>query len=160
MLGMTGILLLFLTCVAFAGYSVLARSILKNFTLVETSYFILGVGLAVFLVSSVTVHMIAGSLDSFLSPLANVTFITTILYLGLLASLFTTLSTNYILSRITATKMSVFANLSTIFSIAAGAIFLAEKITFYHIIGSLLIITGVIGTNYFGQYKWSLRKGT
>ncbi|MNC80190.1 EamA-like transporter family protein [compost metagenome] len=47
--------------------------------------------------------------------------------------------------------MSVFTNLSTIVSIAAGAFFLGEEITVYHWIGSLLIIAGVIGTNRLGR---------
>jgi drug/metabolite transporter (DMT)-like permease len=49
--------------------------------------------------------------------------------------------------------MSVFTNLSTIVSIAAGSLFLGEKVTMYHLIGSLMIITGVIGANHFGQKK-------
>ncbi len=49
--------------------------------------------------------------------------------------------------------MSVFTNLSTIVSIAAGALVIGEEITVYHLIGSLLIIAGVIGTNYLGRKK-------
>lgn len=49
--------------------------------------------------------------------------------------------------------MSVFANLSTVVTIAAGALILDEKITIYDILGSILIILGVIGTNYFGGKK-------
>ena len=45
--------------------------------------------------------------------------------------------------------MSVFSNLSTIISIAAGATLLNEDIFLYHIVGSTLIIIGVIGTNLF-----------
>lgn len=49
--------------------------------------------------------------------------------------------------------MSVFTNLSTIVSIAAGAVFLGEQITVYHWIGSFLIIAGVIGTNLLGRKR-------
>ncbi|MDF2660933.1 MAG: protein of unknown function transrane [Paenibacillus sp.] len=49
--------------------------------------------------------------------------------------------------------MSVFANLSTIVSMAAGAVFLGEEVAVYHGIGSVLIIAGVIGANRLGRKK-------
>ncbi|MGY4691778.1 DMT family transporter [Salibacterium sp. K-3] len=163
---LTGIFLLFTTCVVFAGYSVLARSLLKTFSPAEISYFMLGTGFIVFLVISVTNHIITGTLDSLFSPLANGPFILSIFYLGVLSTLITALTANYALSKIEASKMSVFTNLSTIISIAAGAVFLGEEIRMYHIIGSVLIIAGVLGTNFWGQKRWdeysskTLRDGT
>ncbi|MRN56272.1 DMT family transporter [Paenibacillus monticola] len=148
-----GILLLFLTCVAFAGYSVLARSLVQQFSPAEISYFMMTVGFATFLVVSMISHATRGTLGDLLHPLSSGTFITAILYLGVVASLVTTLMTNYILTQIEASVMSVFTNLAVIVSIAAGAIFLGEGVTLYHWIGSLLIIAGVIGTNRLGQKR-------
>src|SRR5689334_18265212 len=85
------------------------------------------------------------------------TFIVSILYLGVMSSLVTALTANYALSKMEASKMSVFANLSTVVSIAAGAMFLGENITLYHIIGSALIITGVMGANRFERKKAAKR---
>ncbi|MFC3749343.1 DMT family transporter [Paenibacillus sp. GCM10012306] len=150
---MTGIVLLFLTCVAFAGYSVMARSLTKHFSPAEISYLMMGIGFATFLIISVTEHISNGTMGQFFKPLSSDTFILSALYLGVIASLVTTLSSNYILSKIEASLMSVFANLSTIVSLAAGAIFLGEEITMYHLIGSALIIAGVIGTNRLGRKK-------
>jgi drug/metabolite transporter (DMT)-like permease len=150
---MAGIFLLFLTCVASAGYSVLARSLSKHFNPAEISYFMLGIGFTVFLVFSFADHAAAGTFDRFFAPLANGTFIVSILFLGVASSLVTALTSSYILSKIEASKMSVFTNLSTVVSIAAGAMFLGEKVTVYHLIGSVLIIAGVIGTNRLGQKK-------
>jgi drug/metabolite transporter (DMT)-like permease len=70
-----------------------------------------------------------------------------------LSSLVTSLLTNYILSKIEASKMSVFSNLGTVISIVAGVIFLKEEIFYYHIIGSILIVGGVIGTNFLDNIK-------
>ncbi|MHA6532263.1 DMT family transporter [Paenibacillus sp. BAC0078] len=150
---MTGIILLFLTCVAFAGYSVLARSLSKHFSPAELSYLLMGIGLVTFLIISLTGHATSGTLEYFFKPLSSGTFILSTLYLGVAASLITTLTSTYILSKIEASLTSVFTNLSTIVSIAAGAIFLGEKITVYHWIGSFLIIAGVIGTNRLGRKK-------
>lgn len=149
----TGLLLLFLTCVAFAGYSVLARSLSKHFSPSELCYFMMGIGFVIFGTISLIHHAIAGTFIHFFAPLASSTFITSILYLGIMSSLITALTTNYILSKMEASTMSVFTNLSTVVSIAAGAMFLGEKITVYHLIGSILIIAGVIGTNQLGRQK-------
>lgn len=145
-----GISLLFLSCLAFASYGVLARSLLRTFSPAEISYLMLGIGFVTFLVGSLTDHVTAGTLDHFIEPLVSSSFIVSILYLGVMSSLLTALTSNYALSKIEASKMSVFSNLSTIVSIAAGALFLREEITMYSIIGSALIIAGVMGTIRFG----------
>jgi drug/metabolite transporter (DMT)-like permease len=92
-----------------------------------------------------------GTLSNFLQPLTNISFIIAILYLGVLSSLGTSLMTNYILSKIEASKMSVFSNLGTVITIIAGAVFLKEKIYLYHIIGSILIVGGVLGANFLDK---------
>jgi len=147
---MTGILLLLLACVVLAGYSVLARSISRHFSVTEISYFMIGTGLAATLVHSFTTHAANGTLSSLFAPLADVSFLLLIFYLGVV-QLATALMGSYILSRIQASKMSVFTNLSTIVSIAAGAWVLGEEVTWYHLIGSVMIIVGVIGTNLMGR---------
>ncbi|GGD88331.1 DMT family transporter [Paenibacillus nasutitermitis] len=143
---MKGILLLLLACVAFAGYSVLARSVSKYFSTAEISFFMVGIGFAVSLVFSLALHLANGSLGSLTAPLTNMTFLLLIVYLGLV-QVVTALMGNYILSRIEASRMSAFINLSTVVSIAAGAWILSEPIAWYHLVGSALIIVGVIGTN-------------
>jgi Permeases of the drug/metabolite transporter (DMT) superfamily len=73
--------------------------------------------------------------------------------LGILSSLVTAFTANYALSRLEATKAVVFSNLSTVVSIAAGALVLGEPVEIYHLAGSLLIIAGVWGTNRPGTVR-------
>ncbi|MBH5318349.1 EamA family transporter [Paenibacillus sp. GSMTC-2017] len=146
-----GIALLFMSCLVFAAYSVLAKSLLKTYRPAEITYLMLGIGFITFLIISLSSHTTAGTLHQFIAPLTNTTFILSILYLGVLSSLLTALMTNYALSKIDASNVSVFSNLSTIVAMIAGAIFLNETITLYSIIGSLLIIAGVLGTNMLGK---------
>lgn len=143
---MQGVLLLLLACGAFAGYSVLARSVSRYFSTAEISFFMVGLGFAVSLVFSLASHMADGSLRSVTAPLASMSFVLLILYLGAV-QVATALMGNYILSRIEASRMGVFINLSTVVSIAAGAWALSEPVAWYHLIGSALIVAGVIGTN-------------
>ncbi|CAM3514262.1 DMT family transporter [Paenibacillus lupini] len=148
-----GISLLLLTCVAFAGYTVLARSLSKQFKPAEITYLMMGIGFVFFLITSFTSHASAGTLHHLFAPLTSGTFIGSILFLSVVSSLVTALTSNYILSKMEASRMSVFANLSTIVSMTAGALFLGEEVTVYHLIGSVLIIAGVIGTNTLGRKK-------
>lgn len=150
---MLGISLLLLTCLAFAGYTVMARSLAQHFSPAEITYLMLGIGFFVLLAVSLTDHATAGTLDRFFVPLASGAFILSILFLGIASSLITALASNYILSKMEASQMSVFANLSTIVSLIAGAVFLGEKITVYHLIGSALIIAGVVGANRLSAKK-------
>lgn len=71
-----------------------------------------------------------------------------ILYLGILSSLGTSYLSNYALSKIDASRMSVFSNFAKLITILAGVIFLKEEFHLYHITGSIIIIIGVVGTNY------------
>lgn len=57
----------------------------------------------------------------------------------------------YVLTHIKAAKMSVFANFGTLITVLAGIVFLKEKLFYYHFLGSLLIIAGVLGTNFLGD---------
>jgi drug/metabolite transporter (DMT)-like permease len=143
-----GILLLVLSNLSLSGYNIIARTKMKQFSVTEVSFIMIVFGFLAFNTAAVTNHILKGTLDQFLTPLGSSEFIISILYLGILSSLVTSMLTNYVLSKIEAARMSVFGNLGTVISIIAGAFFLKEPIYLYHIVGSLMIITGVIGTNY------------
>ncbi|MGE7902901.1 DMT family transporter [Peribacillus sp. NPDC094092] len=150
---MLGMLLILLSCIATACYTTMTRSLSKDYTPGEMSFFMMGTGFVIFNVAALFTNLKQGSMAEFFSPWSSMEFISSILYLGILASLVTSLLSNTILSKIKASQMSVFANLSTVVTITAGALILNEKITIYDILGSILIILGVIGTNYFGLKK-------
>src|SRR5690606_35013200 len=76
---MTGIILLFLSCLVVAGYSVLARRLLKQFGPAEITYVMLGIAFLAFLVVSLARHAAAGTVGQWFAPLANGTFVTAIL---------------------------------------------------------------------------------
>lgn len=142
-----GLALLSLSCLAVAGYSVLARSLLRVFAPAEITYLMLGIGFVSFLAAALAGHAADGTLDRALAPLASGAFVGSVLYLGVLSSLVTALASNYVLSRMEASRASVFGSLSTVVSVVAGATFLGERITGYHVAGSALVILGVLGAN-------------
>jgi drug/metabolite transporter (DMT)-like permease len=147
---MAGIVLLFLSCLFFAGYSVLARSLMKTFRPMEITFLTLGIGFIAFLTLSLVRHAAAGTLNQLLAPLAEGEFLTSMLFLGVMSSLVTALTANYALSKLEASRAGVFSNLSPVVSMAAGALVLGEQIGPFHIVGAVLIVAGVWGANYFG----------
>lgn len=142
-----GIILLLFSALSFAAYSVMARKLSKDYTTTELSLIMITLSFVVFTSVALVTNIRAGSMDTFLLPLKNIKFIGAILYLGVLSTLGTSMLTNYALSKLEASKMIVFSNLGTVISIIAGVVFLKESIFFYHIIGSIMIIGGVLGTN-------------
>lgn len=94
--------------------------------------------------------MIEGTTGEFFQPFSNIKFLLAILYLGILSSLGTSYLSNYALSKIAA-QMSVFSNVATLITIIAGVLFLNEVFHFYHLIGGIMIIIGVIRTNFAGK---------
>ncbi len=150
---MKGTILLVLSALSFSGYSVMARILTKDFSNTELSFVMITISFVVFNLIALGKNLMNGTLNSFFTPFTDINFVLSIVYLGVLSSLVTSLLTNYVLSKIEASKMSVFSNLGTVISIVAGVVFLKEQIFYYHIIGSILIVGGVIGTNFLDKKR-------
>lgn len=142
-----GTFLLLFSSLSFAGYSVLARPLTKKYKPFELTFMMLTISFAAFNLLSLIQHGINGSIHEYFAPLLQPVFLISILYLGVLSSLVTSWLSNYVLSKIEASKMSVFGNLATLISMIAGVVFLQEQLAYYHIIGAIMIIAGILGTN-------------
>lgn len=154
-----GAVLILLSALSASFYNVLARKLTKHFNLFTLTYVMTVLGFIAFNGIAITNHIIEKSLASFLLPFFSIEFIVSIVYLGVLSSLCTSFLSNYALSKIDASKVSVFSNLATLITVIVGVIFLNETMQFYHIIGAVVILIGVIGTNYFGTKKEKTVKG-
>ncbi|PHD71483.1 EamA family transporter [Bacillus sp. AFS043905] len=145
-----GTILILSSSIAAALYNVIARKVTKQYSLFALTYVMTFFGFVTFNSMAVINHIINHSISSFLLPFTSSAFLISIVYLGVLSSLLTAFLSNYSLSILPASKMSVFSNLATLITIMAGVIFLHESIHYYHVIGAMIILAGVIGTNYFG----------
>lgn len=150
---LAGIILLFASSLSFSFYSVLVKKRSEDFSTSDISFMVTILGFVFFNMLSIVNHIRKGTLSEFFEPLNKTSFIWAILYLGVLSTLFTSLLANYALSKIRASEMNVFVNLATVLSIFAGAVFLNEKIHHHHIIGSVLIVLGVLGANFLGKSR-------
>jgi len=142
-----------LSACAASLYNVLARKLTKQYSLMTLTYVMTLCGFVIFNGLAIGNHLINGTLLQFFKPFEHVDFVIAILYLGILSSLITSYLSNYTLSILEASKMSVFSNFATLITILAGVIFLQETFHVYHLIGGIVIIIGVIGTNYFGHKR-------
>jgi drug/metabolite transporter (DMT)-like permease len=126
---------------------VLARKITQKVHLLDISFIMSLIGALSFNGISVIRHGLQGSMNHYFDALTVPSFMLSILYLGVLSSLMTSLLANFALKHMEASKMSIFGNVGTIFTILGGAIFLNEEITYYHIIGAVMVLVGVVGVS-------------
>ena len=107
------------------------------------------VGFIGFNILALVINIKNNSISSYVAPLKEGKYIFSMIYLGVLSTLGTSMLTNYILKYLSPSKMAVFANLSTLISILGGALILKESIYYYHLVGAILIVIGVLGTNFY-----------
>ncbi|WP_315370609.1 DMT family transporter [Paenibacillus xylanexedens] len=151
MSNLKGIALLLLSTVCFAGYGVLARPLTQKYKPMELTWVTLMVGCIVFNAASLIRHASSGSMTDYIKPLGDTSYLGALAYLAILSTMISTLLASYALTHLEASQMSVFSNLSTLISIVGGAWVLQEPVGYYHYIGALLIIAGVLGTNMSGR---------
>lgn len=148
-----GMALLLGAVLSAAAFTIISRKLSRKFTPVELTYSMMVQAAVIFNLMSLINHTIKGTVTNYFKPLQNKEFIISVLYLGILSSIVAYFLINYTLSVIEASKSAVIANISTIVSIIAGVVFLNESFRYYHILGSILILTGVWGTNYLDVKK-------
>ena len=154
-----GILLLLLSALALAFYSVFARSMRNDFTAMQMTFVMMLIGFISFSSMTIVKYAQSGKWNELVGPLSQPHFVLSLLYVGIMSSLVSSLLSNYVLSKLEASQMSVFVNLATLISILAGVIFLGERLAYYHIVGAVLIITGVLGTNFQMRKRRNVTRG-
>jgi drug/metabolite transporter (DMT)-like permease len=143
-----GILLIILSAISSAGNNVLSKRMSVRYSPISLTYIVNSMGFIFFNSISIINHIFKGTINIYFKPFANPVFVGSIVYLGILSSLMTSLLVNYALSKIEASKMSVFSNFSTLITMIVGVIFLGEELKYFHVIGAIMIILGIIGTNF------------
>lgn len=147
---LVGSVFIIISAITNALYNVLARKLTQRYSLLKITYIMTLFGFVAFNIMALGSHVIEGTTSEFFQPFSHLNFVLAILYLGILSSLGTSYLSNFALSKIEAAQMSVFSNVATLITIIAGVLFLQEAFHFYHLIGGIMIIIGVVGTNFVG----------
>lgn len=150
-----GIILLLGAVLSAAAFTILSRKLSRKFTPIELTYSMMVQAAVIFTIMSLINHLSNKTMPLFFKPLHNKDFIISVVYLGILSSIVAYFLINYTLSKIEASKSAVISNIATIVSIIAGVIFLKESFEYYHVIGSIMILAGVWGTNYLDARKFN-----
>jgi len=144
-----GLILLGGAVIAAGFYNIISRQLSLEFKPVEITYVMMGFGALLF--NSIAIYRKNFELSSYLNLLTNTDVLISVVYLGVFSSVVAFFMMNYTLSKITAAESAVFANLTTVVSIIAGVVFRNEPFFKFQVVGAVLIIIGVWGTNYFGH---------
>lgn len=145
--GLAGTLLLLGAVVAAALYNIISRRAADGHPPLRTTWVMMFYGAVMFNLAALVQHYATGDLGRYLSPLREQW--PAVVYLGVFSSVVAFFLYNYTLSRVTATRASVFANLVTVVAIVAGVLVHGEILAWYHIVGTAAILAGVWGTNRF-----------
>ncbi|MBE7053097.1 MAG: DMT family transporter [Ruminococcaceae bacterium] len=143
-----GIICLFITATCGASFIVSSRKSSQGFSATEITYFSSMLGMIFFNGLSLINHIANGTVTSYFYPLFNVHNVCCLLYLALSGSIIATAAINYGASKIQASSVSAFSGVSTVTAIFVGVVFNNEKLFFYHIISTVLILISAIGINY------------
>lgn len=144
-----GVILLLLSIISMVVYYILGKVISAHFSAMEITIGMTMLAFIVFNGYSLISHMETHTLSQFYNPLTHLEFLWSVLYLGVLSSMFTAFLTNFALSQVPASQIAVFNNLSPLIAIAAGVLILGETLYPYHIFGGLMVLSGVALTVFF-----------
>lgn len=155
-----GFAMLFLAVTSAAFFNIISRSISNRVKPLQITYFMMGFGTICFSLIGVGQSISNGTIANYFLPLKEPVVLTALLYLSLLSSIIAFFFVNYTLSKVSASQGAIFANLVTVVSIFAGVFINKESFYYYHVLGSILIIIGVWGTNRYGiNYKTIQKEG-
>ncbi len=137
-----------LLCATFAGsvYNILSRKNAKDFTPIEITFVMIWLGAVFF--TCIFLYQ-TRSLSAYCIVVQEPMVLFSMLYLGIAASVLAFFCMNYMLAKLPATNVCIFNNMATVISILAGVIILQEKMYWFQVLGGVLMIVGVWGTNYY-----------
>ncbi|OAA31003.1 hypothetical protein AT15_08485 [Kosmotoga arenicorallina S304] len=141
-----------------AMYNILSRKASLKYSAADITYHMMLFGFVGFGSIAFFGSMINGSVSFFLKGLIIREVLISALYLGILSSAVTFFLLNFTLSRIPATRASVFPYISTSVALFAGFIFRKERLTSLGIMGTVMIFLGVWWINAFSSKNQEVLK--
>ena len=87
-----------------------------------------------------------------ITPFKHPLYTVSVLYLGAVSSVAAFLLLNYANTHLPVSKTTVFSNITTLVSVAAGIVFLDEKLSVVTVISAIMIIAGVWGVQLTNKY--------
>ncbi|MHA1519070.1 MAG: DMT family transporter [Promethearchaeota archaeon] len=131
-------------------YQIIGRNLAQKYDPMTLAYIRIGIGTALFPL----LGLVMGDWNGFSpSNLENPSpFIWSILFLAVFTTVGTSLLTIYSLKRLKAAEQGIFASLATVIAIFAGILFLDEIFQWYELVGSIIVIMGVVLMSFANSF--------
>ena len=143
-----GVAALTIAILSAGAYTLIGRSISREYTPFERTYSIMAVGTVVF--TPIALIQTRGSVVEYVRPLAEPTYLMAVLFLTLICSVACYFLSGYTITYMTVARGTVFSNLTTAVSVFAGVIFLHEPFTWFGALCCLVIFVGIYGVQKTG----------
>ncbi len=138
-----GILLLAIAVISSAAYNITSRLFSKEFSVLERTYAMTVVGFVGFSLLALMENIFEPI--CLISAFSDWQYTGGIFYLGIISSVVAFFCLNYANTYLPVSKTTVFSNLTTVVSVLAGVLILNESFSTDAVIGTLMIIFGVVG---------------
>ena len=148
-----GIIFMLLAVISGSAFVVCSRGTSQNFTSTEITYFSAISGAVVFNAINLVRHLCAGTITAYFVPLTDVNNLIGLIFLGVCSSIMATGLNNYALSKVQASVISALGGLTTVTTIITGVLFNNEVLYWYHFVGTILILIGIVGMSYASSKK-------
>lgn len=138
-----GVVALLTAVLGATGYTLLSRSISKEFSPFERTWVMIAVGAAVFTVCALV--RCGFDLGEYFRPFADYRYALCVVFLGVCCSVVCYFLSSYSITYMPVAKETVFANLTTAVSVFAGVVFMREPFSWLGLVFCLLILAGIYG---------------
>lgn len=143
-LHLIGNILIIVSIFATAIWQVLSRYITQKIAPIKVTIYIMTIG---FIFFNAAYFFKDGSFYDYTQSLIQIHYLIAIIFLGVLSTFGTSLLSIYAVSKLPVIQVTVFNNVATLITILTGILILREPFYYYHIIGAIIIILGVILVN-------------
>lgn len=148
-----GIIFMIFAMVSGAAFLISSRKSAESFSPVEITFFTTIFGAVLFNIINIYLHISSHSLHTYFEPLLNAHNVYGLIFLSLFSSVIATVMGNYCCGKMQVSKMSALSGVSTIVTITIGVVFNHESLHSYHIIGTIMILTGALCMNLIPSSK-------
>ncbi len=147
-LSAVGYLLLVVTVLSYALYSVFVDRAARWYTGAEITYSMLIAGASLFVILALLEALLRGNMTTLVTfPFRERIFLTAILYQGIGCSIVAFLLNNMAIAKIGVNRTASFTGVQTVVTILAGALVLRETFTWWQLLGAVMILLGVYTAN-------------
>lgn len=138
-----GVIALITAVLGATGYTLLSRSISKEFTPFERTYIMIAVGAVTFTVCALIKCRFSPA--EYFRPFSDTRYALAVVFLAVFCSVICYFLSSYSITYMPVAKETVFANLTTAVSVFAGVVFMHEPFSWLGLLFCLLILAGIYG---------------